>query len=183
MPLISPLRTPRCFCHAMFRAAARGVLALMAIGAAAFGAPDSANPAEPREGAASLRETFRQTLMTAPTVPPDAVPKVQLPNKGAGSPSLLETDPAKAEQRAQALSADLKTIAPVESLPAAGTAEFAKLRADALAIVKRSYQESRAAIEADAASQFVRCVTWTPDFGAAPRPVPPAERERARRAS
>ncbi len=183
MPLISPLRTPRCFCHAMFRAAARGVLALMAIGAAAFGAPDSANPAEPREGAASLRETFRQTLMTAPTVPPDAVPKVQLPNKGAGSPSLLETDPAKAEQRAQALSADLKTIAPVESLPAVGTAEFAKLRADALAIVKRSYQESRAAIEADAAGEFARCVTWTPDFGAAPRSVSPAERERARRAS
>lgn len=130
-----------------------------------------------------VRESLRQALVAAPTLPPGAEPRYQPLNEDAIALPHLETDPAKAEQRAQELSADLKTIAPVESLPAVGTVEFAKLRADALAIVKRSYQESRDALEPDAADEFARCVTWTPDFGVAPRTVSPAERERARQAS
>ena len=177
------LRTPRCSCRTIVRVAARGVLTLIAIGAAAYGAPNSTNAAESRDRTASLRESFRQALVAAPTLPPGAEPRHQPLNEGAVSLPHLETDPAKAEQRAQELSADLKAIAPVERLPAFGTVEFAKLRADALAIVKRSYQESRNAIEADAAGELVRCVTWTPDFGVAPRTVSPAERERARQAS
>jgi hypothetical protein len=183
MLFISPSRTPRCSCRTIFRVAAPGVLTLLAIGAAAYGAPNSANPADSGDGTASLRESFRQALAAAPPLPPGAEPKFQPLNQGVLALPHLETDPAQAEQRAQELRADLKTIAPGERLPAVGTAEFAKLRTDALAIVKRSYQESRSALEADAAGEFARCVTWTPNFGVAPRTVSGAERERARQAS
>src|SRR5512139_2807642 len=105
-----------------------------------------------------VRESLRQDLAAAPTLPPGAEPRYQPLNEGALALPHLETDPSKAEQRAQELSADLKTIAPAESLPAVGTVEFAKLRADALAIVKRSYQESRDALEPDAVDEFASCV-------------------------
>ena len=130
-----------------------------------------------------FRESLRQELVAPPPLPPGAEPKYQPLNKAEIALPHLETDPAKAEQRAQELSVDLKTISPVESLPAVGTVEFAKLRADALAIVKRSYQESRDALEPDAAGEFARLVTWTPDFDVASRTVSPAEQEHARQAS
>ncbi len=75
------------------------------------------------------------------------------------------------------------TIVPVESLPAVGSPDFLKLRADALAILTRRYQESRAALEVDAIGEFAVHVTWTPDFSALPRTLSPVDRERAREAS
>jgi hypothetical protein len=72
---------------------------------------------------------------------------------------------------------------PVERLPDVGTPEFLKLRADAVAIVKRHYQESRAALEPDALGEFATLVTWTPEFSVAPRTISAVDRERARTAS
>lgn len=133
--------------------------------------------------ATPAREDFRRALMTAPPLPPGAELHFQAVRADEASLPSLTIDPALAERRAQELNADLKTIAPVERLPAVGTAEFLQLRADALAIVKRHYQESRAALEPDAIGEFALLVTWTPDFSAAPRSVSSADRERARAAS
>ena len=132
---------------------------------------------------ASPRESMRNAFVTALPLPAGAELSYQPVQAGAALLPNIEIDTAQAEQRAQELSADLKTIVPVERLPAVGTAEFLKLRADTLAIVKRHYQESRTALEPDAVGEFALHVTWTPDFSAAPRTVSAADRERARAAS
>ncbi len=167
----------------MLRVAAPGVATLVAIGAAAYGATDFPVSVDSRDDRASLRESFRQALIVAPPRPPEAEPGNQPPDPRAPALPRPETDPAKAAARARELSADLQTIGPGESLPAAGTAEFARLRADALAIVRRAYEQSRGALETDARGEFAGCVTWTPDFTAAPRAASAAARESARQAS
>jgi tetratricopeptide (TPR) repeat protein len=173
------MNTPRGFFRTILRVAAPGVLTLIAgTGGTAYGGASDAP-----DGSASLRESFRQALVTAPSLPPGAEPSYRPLNQSTISLPRLETDPAKAEQRARDLNADLRTIVPVEPLPAAGTTEFLKLRADALAIVQRSYQESRDRLEPDAVGEFDRRIPWTPDFSAAPRTISPADRERAAQAS
>jgi hypothetical protein len=132
---------------------------------------------------ASSRESLRSAFGTALPLPPGAELSYQPARENTAPSPNFEIDPAQAEQRAQELGADLKTIVPVERLPAVGTTEFLKLRTEALAIVKRHFQESRAALEPDAIGEFAMLVTWTPDFSATPRTVTSADRERARAAS
>ena len=128
-------------------------------------------------------ENALPTLVPIPPLPPGAETTFT-PIQGAGASSF---DPEQArqdaDQRADALLADLRTVGPIQDLPVAGSAEFAKLRVDALAIVQRRFQESRGALESDAAAAFKSAVTWTPDFSAAPRSVAAVDQARARVAS
>jgi hypothetical protein len=151
---------------------------LVALGASAVSTDTKATGIGSRPP--SARDHFRSALVTPMPLPAGADLRFQpVEEREAPLPS-FDVDPAQAEQRAQALEADLKSIVPVERLPAVGSAEYLKLRAEALAIVQRHFRESRAALEPDAMSEFTTHVTWTPDFSPAPRTVSTADRERAR---
>lgn len=168
----------------LFRVSCRGRGALLAVMALAGSAAQAdANPAGGSGGvgkAAAARNHQRSAIATALPLPAGAALTYQpVPQGGPAFPS-FEIDQAQVDRRAQALGADLLTVVPVERLPAAGTAEFLKLRADAFAIVQRHYQESRAALEPDAVGEFATQVTWTPNFSAASRTVSAADRELAR---
>jgi hypothetical protein len=161
----------------------RSLILLAALGTGAVHGETNSVGASGARRRPSPRENMRQAFTTAIPLPAGAELSYQPVQAGEVSLSNVEIDPAQAEQRAQELSADLKTIVPVERLPAIGSAEFLKLRTDALAIVKRHFQESRAALEPDAIREFAMHVTWTPDFSATPRTISVADRERARATS
>jgi len=101
----------------------------------------------------------------------------------ASKPIDPEVARQKAEKRAQELLTDLRTIGSIQDLPTTGSAEFAKLRADVLSIVKRRFQESSSALESDAIAPFKANVSWTPDFSLVARTIATADRDRARNAS
>lgn len=136
-----------------------------------------AQPAMPSD------EGIRTPLVALPALPP-GVGLTYAPMAESGAPAI---DPAQAlreaQQRAQALTADLLTIGRIEDLPAVGTTAFSALRSEVLAIVQRRFQASRRRVEADAVATFQANVNWTADFSPTPRNVPPADAERARVAS
>lgn len=179
------MRSSRSLFRTTFRVATFNCFTLIAaLGlSVAHGETNSTGVAGTVRRKASTRESLRSALGTALPLPAGAELSYQPGRENAAPLPNFEIDPAKAEQRAQELGADLKTIVPVEHLPAVGTAEFFKLRADALAIVKRHYQESRTALEPDSIGEFAKHVTWTPDFSAAPRIISAADRKLARAAS
>lgn len=132
----------------------------------------------------------------APAAPGTAFPLVTVPPlpTGAGmtytplpASDMPVPDPeqvAREQQlRGQDLVNDLKTVGPIQDLPLPGTAEFTQLRVQAIGIIQRRFQQSRAALESDATTDYAARVTWTPDFSAGPRRVAPADRERASAAS
>src|SRR5688572_4506572 len=166
-----------------FRVATLKIFTLLV--ALGLGAPDAEANSRGASGGrrASPRENLRNAWVTALPLPAGAELSYQPIQAGAASLPNIEIDTAQAEQRANELSADLKTIVPVEHLPAVSTADFLKLRTDALTIVKRHYEESRAALEPDAIGEFAMYVTWTPDFSTVPRTISAADRERAHAAS
>jgi hypothetical protein len=126
---------------------------------------------------------MQPALLSLPPLPPGAemtfTPLAERPQTRLDAEEALR----EAQERARELTADLKTIGPMEKLPAVGSAEFIKLRADALAIMKRRFQESHGGLEADAVDVYKSHVTWAPDFSAKPRAIAPADSERARAAS
>ncbi|MBN1209370.1 MAG: hypothetical protein JXB05_31250 [Myxococcaceae bacterium] len=140
------------------------------------------SPAAASAPAASPAPAAPGTALALVTVPPlpAGAEMTYTPMQQSGMPP---ADPAQVarekQQRAQKLVDDLKTVGPIQNLPSPGTAEFTQLRAQAIGIVQRRFQESRAALEADATADYTARVTWTPNFSASPRSVAPADRERA----
>ena len=165
------------------------------ISAALFAAPlapthgqETATPETPDMSwmkglAGASGEEALPTLVPIPPLPPGAETTFTPIQDVGGFSFDPEQARQEANQRADALLADLRTVGSIQDLPATGSAEFAKLRADALAIVQRRFQESRGALESDATDAFKSAVTWTPDFSAAPRTIAAADQTRARAAS
>jgi len=144
-------------------------------------APTSASSSVP--AAATAAGGTQLALVTVPPLPPGAgMAYTAMPASG-----MPPVDPAKAareaDERAQQLVADLRTIGPMQELPLRGSAAFAQLRAEALGIVERRFKEARAALEADTVADYTARVTWTPGFGTAARTITATDRERARELS
>lgn len=134
-------------------------------------------------GVTSVEEGVRTPLVALPPLPP-GVALTYTPMSESGAPTV---DPVQAlreaQQRAEALTADLLTIGHLDQLPTVGSPEFAALRAEALGIVERRYQASRRSLEADATTTFQANVNWAPTFSPTPRTIAPADAERARATS
>src|SRR5687768_7840437 len=114
---------PRSSFRTTFRVATlKSVTLLAALGLAAAHAETNSRSVGGAGRRASPRENLRNALVTTLPLPAGAELSYQPLQEGATSLPSIEIDTAQAEQRAQELSADLKSIVPVERLPAVGTA-------------------------------------------------------------